>query len=175
MPLQGCLEPVGVIDEKAGVVTVVVLAEFTGKYIGRECGTEPDMKELVRVVVDGGVQLQYPLELFTHKLLLDTVDNLDEIPVEELQDALDTVEGKKPTQPLLAAIAYENGVTQTELAGWHDVERRTVYNWLERLDPDEPLGQAAINSHLPRENQKNINIISKKFERTVHEPPTKVS
>jgi chromosome segregation and condensation protein ScpB len=44
------------------------------------------------------------------------VDHLDEISVEELQDALDNVEEKKPTQRLLAAIAYKNGVTQTELA-----------------------------------------------------------
>ena len=44
------------------------------------------------------------------------MDHLDEISVEELQDALDNVEGNKPTQRLLAAIAYKNGVTQTELA-----------------------------------------------------------
>jgi hypothetical protein len=38
------------------------------------------------------------------------VDHLDDISVEELQDALDNVEGKKPTEQLLAAIAYKNGV-----------------------------------------------------------------
>ena len=38
------------------------------------------------------------------------VDHLDEISVEELQDALDNVDGKKPTQQLLAAIAYKNGI-----------------------------------------------------------------
>ena len=41
---------------------------------------------------------------------------LDEISVEELHDALNNAEGKKPTQRLLAAIAYKNGVTQIELA-----------------------------------------------------------
>jgi chromosome segregation and condensation protein ScpB len=44
------------------------------------------------------------------------VNHLNRISVEELQDALDNVDGKKPTQRLLAAIAYKNGVTQTELA-----------------------------------------------------------
>ncbi len=39
------------------------------------------------------------------------MDHLDEISVEELQDALDNAEGKKPTQRLLAAIAYKNGLT----------------------------------------------------------------
>ncbi len=43
------------------------------------------------------------------------MDHLGEISVEELQDALNNVDGKKPTQRLLAAIAYKNGFTQTEL------------------------------------------------------------
>ncbi|WP_279529385.1 helix-turn-helix domain-containing protein [Halospeciosus flavus] len=55
------------------------------------------------------------------------MDHLDEISVEELQEALDNVDGKKPTKRLLAAIAYKNGVTQTELAEWHDTGRRTIY------------------------------------------------
>ncbi len=62
------------------------------------------------------------------------MDHLDEISVGELQDALDNVEGNKPTHRLLAAIAYKNGVTQTELAEWHDTGRRTIYSWLKRLD-----------------------------------------
>jgi hypothetical protein len=48
--------------------------------------------------------------------LKEIVNHLDEITVEELQDALDNVDGKKPIQRLLTAIAYKNGVTQTELA-----------------------------------------------------------
>jgi hypothetical protein len=44
----------------------------------------------------------------------EILNHLDEISVEELQDALGNVDGKKPTQRLLAAIAYKNGVTQTE-------------------------------------------------------------
>jgi chromosome segregation and condensation protein ScpB len=62
------------------------------------------------------------------------VDHLDELSVEELQDALDNVDGTKPAQRLLAAIAYKNGVTQTELAEWYDVQRRTIHSWLTRLD-----------------------------------------
>jgi chromosome segregation and condensation protein ScpB len=49
---------------------------------------------------------------------------------EELQDILDKVEAKKPTQRLLAAIAYKNGVAQTGLAEWYDVQGRTIYSWL---------------------------------------------
>ncbi|WP_152424867.1 helix-turn-helix domain-containing protein, partial [Natronococcus jeotgali] len=73
------------------------------------------------------------------------MDHLDEISVEELHDALDNVEGRKPTQRLLAAIAYKNGVTQTELAEWHNTGRRTIYSWLKRLDTDESLEQAVTD------------------------------
>ena len=62
------------------------------------------------------------------------MDHLDEISTEELHNALDNVEGKKLTQRLLAAIAYKNGATQSELAEWHDISRRTIYSWLKRLD-----------------------------------------
>ena len=39
----------------------------------------------------------------------------------ELQQALATADGKKPTQRLITAIAYKHGVTQTELAEWYGV------------------------------------------------------
>ena len=70
------------------------------------------------------------------------MNHLDEISVEELQDPLDNVDGKKPTQWLLAAIAYKNGVSQTKLPEWYGVQRRTIYRWLKRLDTDESLEQA---------------------------------
>lgn len=55
--------------------------------------------------------------------------HLDEIFVKELPDALDNVEGNKPTQRLLTTIAHKNGVTQAENAEWHDTGRRTIYSW----------------------------------------------
>jgi transposase len=76
------------------------------------------------------------------------MEHLDDITVAELQAALDEVEGKKPTQRLLAAIAYKSGVTQTELAEWHGVQRRTIYNWLKRLDGDS-LETAVEDAHRP--------------------------
>jgi len=66
------------------------------------------------------------LELFTRRLLQKIVDHLDVISIGELQAALDNVNGKDPTQRLLATIAYKNGVTQTELAEWDDVQRCTI-------------------------------------------------
>lgn len=72
--------------------------------------------------------------------------HLDEISVEDLQQALDDVEGAKPTQRLVAAIAYKNDVTQTELAAWYNVERRTIYSWLTRLE-SKPLEDTVTDAH----------------------------
>jgi hypothetical protein len=49
-------------------------------------------------------------------------------------------------QRLLAAIAFKNGVTQTELTEWHDTGRRTTYIWLKRLVDVESFDQAVTNS-----------------------------
>jgi hypothetical protein len=46
------------------------------------------------------------LEFSAHRLLF-VIDHPDDISVEELHDALNNAEGKKPPQRLLAAIAYK--------------------------------------------------------------------
>jgi len=102
------------------------------------------------------------------------MDHLDEISVEELQEALDNVDGKKPTERLLAAIAYKNGVTQTELAEWHDTGRRTIYSWLNRLDTDESLEQAVSDDKRTGRKRKPSESQLKEFEETVHDPPSEV-
>jgi transposase len=102
------------------------------------------------------------------------MDHLEEISIEELQDALDTVEGTKPTQRLLAAIAYKNGVTQTELAEWYGVQRRTIYSWLHRFDTDESLEQVVTDSHRTGRKRKLSETQQREFEETVQDPPGEV-
>lgn len=101
------------------------------------------------------------------------MDYLDDISVDDLQQALEEVEGKKAAQRLLAAIAYKNGVTQTELARWHDVRRKTIYNWLERLDT-ESLQQAVTDAHRPGRPRKLSSEQRKQFEGALCEQPTEV-
>ena len=102
------------------------------------------------------------------------MDHLDDISVEEVHNALDNVEGKKPTQRLLAAIAYKNGVTQTELADWHDTGRRTIYSWLKRLDTDESLAQAVTDAHRTGRKRKLSEKEQQEFEAAVHESPAEI-
>lgn len=61
-----------------------------------------------------------------------------------LVSALDTVDEKEPAVRLLVAIAHANGVSQTDLAEWIGVERKTVYNWLVRFreSPEDPVAAA---------------------------------
>lgn len=101
------------------------------------------------------------------------MEHLDELSVEELQQALDNVEGKKPAQRLIAAIAYKNGVTQTELAEWYGVERRTIYSWLKRLDA-ESLEHAVEDAHRPGRPRKLSENEQDALEQTLHDPPTEV-
>lgn len=101
------------------------------------------------------------------------MDHLDEITIEELQQALNEVERKKPTQRLLAAIAYKNGVTQTELAEWYGVQRRTIYSWLKRLK-SEPLEQAVIDAHRSGRPRKLTDDQQQELEHTLHQPPTEI-
>jgi chromosome segregation and condensation protein ScpB len=59
------------------------------------------------------------------------MEHLDEISVTELHEGLNVTESTA-TRRFLAAIAYKNGVTRTELAEWHDTGRRTICSWLEQ-------------------------------------------
>lgn len=75
--------------------------------------------------------------------------NLDGVTSSELRTALDEIEGSRPSMRLIAALAYEHGVTQTELARWFDVERKTVYNWLSRFE-ERPGSLATAARDAPR-------------------------
>jgi len=76
------------------------------------------------------------------------MERLEDVPVEELRTALERVEGKKPAMRLLAAIAYKHGVTQTELAEWYGVERKTIYNWFTRIE-EGPIEEAVVDEKRP--------------------------
>jgi transposase len=61
-------------------------------------------------------------------------NHLADVPAERLRAALGEVEGKVPTQRLMVALAAKHGVSQTNLAEWYGIERKTVYNWLTRFE-----------------------------------------
>ncbi len=68
---------------------------------------------------------------------------------------------------------HTNGVSQTELAEWYDVQRRTIYSWLKRL-LFEPLEHAVCNDHRSGRARKLSSEQQAQLEETLHEPPAQV-
>ena len=99
--------------------------------------------------------------------------HLDEISLEKLHETLEAVEGKQPTKRLLTAIAYKNGITQTELAEWNDTDRRTIYNWLMRLDTDGPLTEAVTNNQKSGRKRKLSGNKLQDMKQTIRNTPQK--
>ena len=69
------------------------------------------------------------------------MSQLDSVSMEELHEILSEVDGRTPAQRILAAIAYKQGDSKTQLAERHDVTWTTVDNWLNRF-AEQPIEQA---------------------------------
>lgn len=98
---------------------------------------------------------------------------LEDVTQAELQSALAAVENRTPTQRLIAAIAYKNGVPQSQLADWFDVERKTIYNWLSRLE-DGDLLESASDAKRSGRNRKLSDAQLAEFQEALRESPEAV-
>lgn len=74
--------------------------------------------------------------------------HLESVAVDELQNALDDVDDVHATKRLMVAIAYKQSVSQTDLAEWYGLSRKTVYNWLQRFE-DDSIKNAASDKDRP--------------------------
>jgi transposase len=103
---------------------------------------------------------------------------LEHVSVEQLHDALDVVDGKRPVQRILAAIAYKDGVTQATLADRHGVSQKTIYSWLQRFTPasleDTTIAQAATDADRPGRPRRLGEEERERLKRHLHDPPTEV-
>lgn len=97
---------------------------------------------------------------------------LTDVTVEQLRRALDDVSGRTPTLRLTAAIAYKNGVSQTELGEWFGVSRRTIYEWLTRLE-EEPIAEAVHDDPRPGRPGKLTAAQRSRLETRLQQPPTR--
>lgn len=101
------------------------------------------------------------------------MERLPDTTVDDLQRALDSVGRKTPALRLIAAIAYKNGITQSELAAWFDVERKTIYNWLTRLE-ERDLEAAIRDDDRAGRPRKLSDDQLDELESILHNPPTAV-
>lgn len=59
---------------------------------------------------------------------------LEGVTVEDLREALATVDAKTPALRLVVALNFKHGHTQTAIAEQYGIARKTVYNWLVRFE-----------------------------------------
>jgi transposase len=62
--------------------------------------------------------------------------HLETISTDEPRHALDDANDSRATKRLIVAIACKQGVSQTNLAEWHGLSCKTVYNCLQRFEED---------------------------------------
>lgn len=96
--------------------------------------------------------------------------HLEGVSRAELKDALAHVDAAKSATRLIAAIAYKSGVPQTDLADWFGVERKTIYNWLTRLE-EEDLADAAADDQRPGRTPKLSPSQYAEFRDRLTDPP----
>lgn len=98
---------------------------------------------------------------------------LEQTTVEELQDALDVVEAKKPTQRLMLAILYKRGPSVPMIADWFDMREETIYRWFRRLER-EPLLEAVYDEPRPGRPPKLTDAQREAFGRALQRSPRDV-
>ena len=96
---------------------------------------------------------------------------LDDVSLEELHDALETVTGAKPTQRLMLAILYKQGPSVPMLAEWFDMRERTIYDWFDRIEA-RPLDEAVHDDPRPGRPPKLDAGQRDAFEAALKRPPS---
>jgi transposase len=104
--------------------------------------------------------------------------SLDAATTDDLRDALAEIEGKKPTQRLMAVINYleEDDATMAAVAERYGYSGPWLSQWLDRLDrlADEPVEQVVYDE--PREGRpaELTDAEHEQFVEVLHESPEKI-
>lgn len=95
---------------------------------------------------------------------------LENVSVEELEDALANVDGKRETQRLMAAIIYKRGPSVPKIAEWINKREATIYQWFDRIET-EPIEDAIQDDPRPGRPPKLSDEEREQFEITLQESP----
>ncbi|WP_227377568.1 helix-turn-helix domain-containing protein [Haladaptatus halobius] len=101
------------------------------------------------------------------------MSHLENISTSELRTALDDVDDVHATKRLMLAIAYKQGVAQTDVAEWYGYLRKTIYNWLHRFE-EEPVRDAARDKARPDRPPKLDREEQFKVAQLLRDPPANV-
>ena len=60
--------------------------------------------------------------------------NIDHVSAADLRSVLEQTDSRIEVLRLIVALNYKHGVSQTDIAEMYGISRKTVYNWLTRLE-----------------------------------------
>ena len=98
------------------------------------------------------------------------MSHLETVSIDELQSALNDVDDVESTKRLMVAIAYKQGITKTDLAEWYGLSRKTIYNWLQRLE-EEPIRAVVRDKARPGRPSKLDHKEQSEVTQLLSEPP----
>jgi len=101
---------------------------------------------------------------------MTVMTRLENISVEELEDALCDATDKKETRRLMAAIIYKRGPSAPMIAEWLDTREQTIYRWFDRLET-EPIEQAVQDRQRSGRPSKLDDADLTAFRQAVQNPP----
>lgn len=96
---------------------------------------------------------------------------LENVSIDDLETALENVDGKQETQRLMVAIIYKRGPSVPMIAEWLDMRDQTIYDWLDRLE-ERPIEDAITDDHRSGRPPKLNESDRKTFESAVNKPPS---
>lgn len=99
--------------------------------------------------------------------------DLDSVSVADLRTELNRVESKTPALRLVVGLNYKYGATQTEIAEQYGLARKTVYNWLKRLET-QSLEQAIVDADRPGRPPKLSSGERKELAQALRQSPSAV-
>jgi len=106
------------------------------------------------------------------------MNSLDNVSIEDLRQVLAEVEGKKPTQRLMAAINYleEDGATLEEVAERYGYTAAWLSQWLDRLErlADEPFEEVVYDEHRSGRPSELSDEEYEQFVEVLHKSPEEV-
>ena len=104
--------------------------------------------------------------------------SLENVSTEDLRQVLAEVEGKKPSQRLMAAINYleEDGATLQEVAERYGYTAGWLSRWLDRLErlADEPFEEVVYDEHRSGRPSKLSDEEYERFVEALHKSPEEV-
>jgi transposase len=98
---------------------------------------------------------------------------LANISVEELHDALEEVEEKKPTKRLMLAILYKQGPSVPMIGDWFDMRDETIYRWFTEMEENALMDAIHDETRPGRPAELSLDQRAA-FEAALTESPTEV-